>query len=168
MPFSKYDLGVLIPRGRFIHHNSGIILPNTLMNLGAELLLKMLFQGEPIGGGGKFFVGLCGDVFTGKGMDLTDIVGEPVGFGYAREGLEIGAPEWPDPVTTNDITKIASKVVTFTGSGGDFSTSISRMFLTNVASGTAGVLFALSASLDVPLLVLDGVGSDFTYEFFFI
>jgi len=139
------------------------------MNLGAELLLKMLFQGEAIGGGGNFYVGLCGDVFTGKGMALTDIVGEPtVTFGYSRITLAINAVDWLTPVTTNDVTKISSKTITFTGSGGNFSTSISRMFLTNVSSGTAGVLFALSAALDTPLLVLDGVGSDFTYEFFFI
>lgn len=156
-------------QGRFIHLNSGLILPNTLMNLGAELLLKMLFQGEAIGGGGNFYVGLCGDVFTGKGMDLTDISGEPtVTNGYARITLAINSTDWPNPVTTNDVTRIASKTITFTGSGGAFSTSISRMFLCNVASGTAGTLFALSAALDVPLLVLDGVGEDFNYEFFFI
>lgn len=159
----------MVVRGRFIHKNSGIILPNNLMNLGAELLLKMLFQNESIGGGGNFYVGLCSDVFTGKGMDLTDIVGEPsVTNGYARITLALNATDWPNPVTTNDVTKIASKTITFTGSGGDFSTSISRMFLSNVASGTAGVLFAISAALDLPLLVENGVGEDFTYEFFFI
>jgi len=155
--------------GRFAHFDNGVVLlPNTLMNEGAELLMKMIFQNAAIGGGSNFYVGLCSDTITGKGMDLTDIVGEPVGFGYARQVLALNSTDWPDPVTTNDVTKIISKTVAFTAAGGPFNVAISRMFLTNVLTGTAGILFALSAALENPLTVADTTTENFTYEFYWI
>lgn len=154
-------------RGRFVWSDKGIILPNTLMNEGEELLQNMAFRNQPIGGSGAFYIGLCQDVFTGKGMTLGDIVGEPTETNnYARQIVNRDATDWNAPVTTNDVTNIRSKTVSFSAIGGDYSNAISRLFLTNAATGTTGILFSLSSALQTPKLIVDTEIAQFWYDIF--
>ena len=66
----------------------------------------------------------------------------------------------------NDAHRAISLQVTFTAAGADFSRSIQRAFLTNVLSGTAGLLFAYSGLLPNPLTIKDGNNLPTKYELF--
>lgn len=154
-------------RGQYTYVNKGIILPNTIMNEGEELLQKMAFRNEAIGGSGAFYVGLCQDVFSGKGMGLGDIIGEPDETNnYQRQILNRDTNDWNAPVTLNDVTNIKSTIVTFSAIGGDFSNAISRLFLTNAATGKTGILFSISAALSTPKLIVDTESAQFQYDIF--
>ena len=143
-------------RGQFIIMLPGgdeIILPNTIVEEGAEAYLARIFQNASITG---FFVGLCdqGPVHTDT---LTSISTEPtIGVnGYARQALVQNGTDWPTILTQNEETSIESKQVDFTASGGDFDTAHSRLFLCSVLTGTSGILYAYSAALQVATTLLD-------------
>lgn len=154
-------------RGQFIITSSNgnkIILPNTIVEEGAEAFLARLFQGSAITG---YFVGLCnqGPIHADT---LSDITTEPtIGVnGYARQALVQNGTDWPTISTQTEETFIRSKQVDFTASGGDFDNPHSRLFLCSVLTGTAGVLYAYSAALQTPALVLDTETFSAQYELF--
>ena len=143
-------------RGQFIitrPNGDEIILPNTIVEEGAEAYLARIFQGSAITG---FFVGLCdqGPIHTDT---LASITSEPtIGVnGYARQALAQNGTDWPVISTVNEESFIESKQVDFTAAGGDFDNAHSRLFLGSVLTGTAGLLYAYSAALQVAVAVLD-------------
>lgn len=147
-------------------HNS-IVVPNLNPNEGEIEMLKMIFQASVavVSSGGNFYVGLC-DQTPVKTDDLTDISTEPTSAGgYARKAVTRDGTGWPTLTTINGRNAIRSASVTFSASGADFSRDISRAFLTSVASGTSGTLFAYSGALTVPVTVPNGESFPMVYEF---
>lgn len=135
---------------------------------GEESLLKMLFQGDNsiVAAGGNFYLGLCNQTPL-KSDQLADITSEPaVANGYARQPITRNAIGFPTIEQINNETRILSLVVTFSASGGDFSASFTRAFLTNVASGTSGLLLAYSGAYDTPILLEDGQSQQIKFEFY--
>jgi len=157
--------------GKFTFHIPGrlpIILPNTVTNEGEAAFLKMLMRDDQtiVAGGGNFYLGLCGQTFT-EASTLATLSGEPTATnGYARQSIVRSAAGWPTQDTVNNTARIRSAVVNFSASGGNFSTSIWRAFICNVASGTSGILFAVSASLSTAQLVTDGQTFSLQYDFY--
>lgn len=144
-----------------------LIIPNLVPLAGQEEYLKMLFRDATVvAGGGNFYAGLC-DQTPDSGDVLTDITSEPnSNGGYARKAIERNSTGWPTITTVNGRKVIRSKTLTWTASGADFSATFSRLFLTDQASGTAGVLFAFSGKLNAALTVEDGQSVSAQYEFF--
>lgn len=135
---------------------------------GAISLQKMAFQAatSDIAAGGNFYIGLCRMVDEPLiTYALTDITNEPTSAGgYAREAVTRDATGWPTQVTINNVPLIRSKVVTFSASGADFDEAHNRLFLTDAASGTSGILFAVSGKRAVNQDVLDGEDLDVYYQ----
>ena len=159
-------IGAIKMRGQFniiLPNGDKIIVPNTIVEEGAEAYLARLFQGSAITG---FFVGLCN-----QGPDhtdtLVDITTEPtIGVnGYARQALAQNGTDWPTISTQNEESFIQSKQVDFTAAGGDFDAAHSRLFLCSVVSG-AGILYAYSAALTLPTTVLDTQTFSAQYQLF--
>jgi hypothetical protein len=134
-----------------------LVLPNLVTTAGAQEYLRMIFQDVTvIAGGANWYVGMM-DQAPALSTLLSDLSTEPtVTNGYARQPLVRNATDWPTQLTINGRETIRSVVMSFTASGGDFSAAFSRFFLTDQASGTAGVLYAVSGPRDSALLVLDG------------
>lgn len=135
---------------------------------GEEALLKMLFQGDDtiVAAGGNFYLGLCNQT-PSKNDNLIDITTEPsVANGYARKPIVRSAVGFPTIEQVNNETRILSLVVTFTASGGDFSSSFTRAFLTDAASGSTGVILAYSGAYDTPILLTDGQSQQMRFEFY--
>lgn len=154
--------------GEFRIGNEGLILPNTVVGEGEAAFLKMLMRDDQtiVAGAANFYVGLCGNIFT-ETSTLASLAGEPtVTNGYARQAVLRSAAGWPTQDTVNATARIRSAVINFTASGGDFSTSIWRAFLCSVASGTAGILFAVSAPLPSALLITSGVTLPVQYDLY--
>lgn len=152
-------------RGQFLIN--GKIYPNTVVQEGAEQFIKMLLQDVAIGGGGNFYIGLCGELGVAKNATLVSLADElgPAG-GYARKLVERSAVGWPTANIVNSQGHGLTKTVNFAASGANFSAAYSRVFLCNVLSGTAGILFSYSAKIDPAVQINDGENKDITYEFF--
>ena len=161
-------------RGRFIIPACGlilpsqeIILPNTLTDEGESEFLKMIFQADvaTIAAGGNWYVGLT-QVTPTDALLLADVAAaEPtVANGYARQALTRDATGWPTVSQVNGETSIRSAVITFTAAGGDFDAAITRMFLTDAASGSVGTLFNISAGLATAITLQDGNSLPLQYE----
>lgn len=153
-------------RGQFIitrQNGDKLILPNTIVEEGAEAYFARMFQGSAITG---YFVGLC-DQGPIHADQLADITSEPtIGVnGYARQQLQQNGTDWPTIDTQNEESSIISKQVDFTASGGDFDQAHSRLFLCSVVSG-AGILYAYSAALQTATTVLDTETFSAEYQMF--
>lgn len=145
-----------------------IVLPNTVVNEGEAAFLKMLMRDDQtiVAGGGNFYIGLCGQAFT-EASTLASLAGEPsAAGGYARQAIARSAAGWPTQDTVNATARIRSAVVNFTASGAAFSTSIYRAFICSVVSGTSGTLFAVSAALASPHLIVDGETFPLQYDLY--
>jgi hypothetical protein len=97
---------------------------------------------------------------------LTDITELTGAGGYARKAITRDLTGWPTLTTINNRKLIRSLVVNFAATGADFSAAFVRMFLTDVASGTAGVLYAISGAFSPAILVENGLNINVQYEFF--
>ena len=154
-------------RGEFvITKKSGeiIVLPNTITAVGAEALLKHDFQDITLN---PFYLGLC-DQSPAHSDTLVDITTEPGSAGgYARKLLTRNGTDWPTVVTdANQETRVESKDVTWNAAAADFDTAFSRIFLCDLISGTAGILFAYSAPLAAAITLLDGTSFIVKYKFY--
>lgn len=141
---------------------------NTIPNIGEETFLKMLLHDEQttVPGGGNFYVGLCNQA-PAETDTLASITTEPTATnGYARKPVVRSGAGWPDLVDVNGTKGLRSIVLNFVASGGPFSGPISRAFLCNVLTGTAGVLFAYSGALTIPITLQDGNNFDMQFELF--
>ena len=134
------------------------VVPNEIFDEGQDAYLKILFQGDdtivPIAG--DYFLGLAGNLVTDPSSTLSDITDEvPVANGYARQPVARSGAGWPTVEAVDPYYRAVSDVVSWTAAGGDFGATFTRLFLTNVVSGTAGLLFAFSAPLASPKLIID-------------
>ena len=145
-----------------------LIIPNMIVDEGEESFLKMLMQGDvaDVALGGDFYVGLCADSPV-EADTLSDIATEPSSTGgYARIALSRDATGFPTIDQVGGVYRAQSKTITFTASGVDFDTAIDRAFLCNVASGTAGVLFAYSGALPSTRIITVGTPLPMQYEIY--
>ena len=137
---------------------------------GEEAFLKMLFQGDNIilPAGNNWYLGLC-EQTPDKGDVLTDITTEPsAAGGYARVAIIRNNVDFPSANIgqVGGETRILSLVKTFSAVGADFSRTFDRAFICNVASGTAGILFAFTGQYSSPIQLLDGQSQDMQFEFY--
>ena len=149
-------------------HCPFVVIPNQVTLVGAISLQKMAFQGvtTDIAVGGNFYIGLTNIVVEPLITTvLTDITVEPTSAGgYARLAATRDATGWPTQVTVNNVPLIRTKTLTFTASGADFDQAHNRLFLTDQASGTAGILFSISGKTAVDQNILDGESLDVFYQ----
>jgi len=135
---------------------------------GEEALLKMIFHGDEtiVATGANFYLGACNQT-PAKTDTLANISSEPSSQGgYARLPLARNILEFPTLGQIDAETRILSIVATFSAVGADFSSPFTRLFLTNVASGSAGILLAYSGAYSSAIQLLNGQSKDVQYAFF--
>ena len=145
-----------------------IRIPNIVTEEGELAFLKMIVQAHTgdVAPGADFFVGLC-EQAPEDDDTLVSITTEPTSAGgYAREALARTAGAWPSITKVGSATLAQSIAVTFTATGADFSRSFNRAFLTNVASGTSGLLLCYSGALPTPKTLLDTESISVKYELY--
>ncbi len=160
-------------RGRFhfkFSDGEQHIIDNIITDQGEEDFLKMIFPADNIilPSGNNWYVGLCEQAPV-ETDTLVSITTEPTSAGgYARLAIARNGTGWPlvDVIKVNDAFRALSLQITFTASGADFSRSIQRAFLCNVASGTSGRLFSYSGLLPNPRTILDTETLVMKYEVF--
>lgn len=147
---------------------SGLIIPNNVLDEGELAFLSMIVQADvgDVSAGGDWFFGLMEDNAADT-LTLSDIVDEPTSAGgYARQPITRDTTGWPTIGNVNNVGFAETADITFAASGADFSTDVSRIFLTNVVSGTGGLLFSISSPFAAPLLILDGQSPVFNYRLY--
>ncbi len=145
-----------------------IVIPNIIVDEGEISFLKMIGRADvvDVAAGGNFFVGLCQEVPTDADT-LATITTEPtLTFGYARQPISRDATGWPVLGAIGDANRLQSLTITYTASGGNFSRTFQRLFMCNVVSGTAGLLFAYSGLLPNPIQVDDTESFTAKYELY--
>jgi len=156
-------------KGRFILPDRGLIIPNLVVEEGASSIMKMFVQANvsDVASGGNFFLGLAGEAGVSKTATLASISDElSTTNGYARQAFTRDITGWPTVDVVNGQARGRTKVISFTASGGDFSSAYSRMFICNVLSGSAGILYSFSSKVDPAILVLNGATENLQYEFY--
>lgn len=153
--------------GNFILQNGLLVplVPNTIVEFGAEALLKFMFQDDDSDYPASWYLGLTNASYEFDTADLLTALAaeEPTGNGYARQALSRDDTTW-DVSVVNSLWRARSTTATFTASAG-WDKDWSRMFLCDVASGTAGNVFCVSKALSTPQTVLSGQGPLLAYEF---
>lgn len=157
-------------RGQFTVHlpEGDLIVPNQVVSEGIESFLKMIFNASTadVAGAGNFYIGICGSTVSSADT-LASISNEPsASGGYARQAVTRDATGWPTISKVNGIWRAKSAIVNFAATGADYSQTLTRLFLTNAASGAVGKLFAYSAALLSPFTITDGSSYPASYEFF--
>ncbi len=145
-----------------------LIVPNLITDEGEKSFLKQIMQADVVdlAAGADWFLGLCEET-PGETDTLASITTEPtVTNGYARQGFARNTTGVPTVELINDAHRAISLLLTFTASGGPFSRSIQRAFLTNVSSGTSGLLYSYSGLLPNPVTVPVGTPLAVKYELF--
>lgn len=135
---------------------------------GEEAFLAMLFQGDAsiVPAAGNFYLGLCNQT-PDKADTMLDITTEPnVANGYAREIITRDVTGFPIIEQVNGESRIVSLVLNFAASGGDFSASFTRAFLTTSAAGSGGILLAYSGAYSSPILLTNGQSQQIKFEFY--
>lgn len=138
-------------------------IKNTLVAAGASLFMRSMFRGEAVLAA-TLYLGLTNSTYDFDTTTLANIaVGEPVGHGYARLALVRNTTDWTVQ-EVNGVMQAKSKIVTFTASS-NWDKAWNRMFLSDQAAGTAGVLYAVSGPAPALRTVLSGAGPSCSYEF---
>jgi len=160
-------------QGRFVitdkHGNPLHKLKNFITLAGAQSFLKMAARGDDtdVAFEGDFYIGMCSGAPT-RSTALSGITGEPTATnGYAREAVERSSVGFPTLDVVADKARMTSLLLSFTATGGDFSAAFTRLFLCNVASGTSGILYAVSAALETEKLVVEDETLSAYYELYF-
>jgi len=116
-------------------------IENALADEGEALALATFLQSAALT---EFYLGLSDDT-PDDTYALADLVGEPPGtYGYARQLIERSNVGWPSIALDAGDFMATSKLVTFTAVGGTIG-PVTIMFLTDVATGTAGNFIAWAA-----------------------
>lgn len=153
--------------GRFIiESQGGLIVPNRVTLAGAEAIARMSMLGDNtiVANPGNFYVGMCNQA-VGVLDTLADISTEPDSTGgYARKAVARSNVGWPTVDVVNERVRLVSLLLTFEAETDPYSQPVTRLFITNVASGTDGILFAASAPLPNPTTITPG-GEAFTARY---
>lgn len=158
-------------RGRFhIYKDKKLLetVENQICTAGAESFLKMMWRGTTtdVAVGANFYAGICGS-HAAVADTLADVLLEPSGAGgYARQAFSRDATGVPTIGTVNSIWRAKTKNLTFSASGAAISQPLTRLFISNAASGTVGILFAYSGALVSPITIADGQSYQVAYEFY--
>lgn len=135
---------------------------NNIVKDGAQQWLQQIFQAVDLPA--QFYVGLTGTRYEFDTATLDTItIGEPVGNGYSRTLLNRDAIDW-DVALINASYRARSKLVTWTATA-DWTRVWSRMFLTDVAAGTAGIVYSLSGPTEVGQITRQADVVNLQYEF---
>ena len=131
---------------------------NMLTRDGQEAFLRKIFldggalfsQGAPIA---ELFIGLC-DQAAGRRLVLTDIFTEPQDGtgGYQRMGMPLSNMKFK---SNHDFVRMIGTELTFTATGADWSSSVSRFFVATTP-GNTGRLISISAPLYTRFAGADG------------
>lgn len=121
---------------------------NFLTDAGEEDILSVYFE-KSKSAPTNFYVGLINDSGIAETDTLSTMAGEPSGSGYSRQATVFGNPA----LNSGDFQTVAT-TETFTASGGTIG-PVTHAILTDVASGTAGVLIA-AVALSATRTMLDG------------
>ena len=119
-------------------------VPNIWHDEGEQDMCEVYF--EDAAGNAALYLGLDARASLAEADALTDLVSEPSGDGYGRQTIT-AATDWTVSQDSGDY-QAASDTQTFTASGGAWG-AVTKLFLCDVASGTAGLLLcslALTAS----------------------
>lgn len=140
------------------------IVRNRLVDEGAEAYLQTIFQAaNPLGT--HLYIGLMTLAYE-RTDGLADITEPTHGTnGYARQQVTRDATDWPDISKVNGVFRAESKQVTFAASGGDFDQPFQRLFITNAASGTSGLLIAVSGAFAASKVIVEDESVPFKYQF---
>lgn len=156
------EFGFYIP-GKPKLFNIPLIIPNTICRAGAEAFGKQLFQADDADMPVDFYIGLT-NASLDFDSDLTDAAATEIsGNGYARQPLTRDNTDWTIE-EINGVIRARSAQVTFTASA-NWSTLWSRAFITDVVSGTSGLLFCASGPTPAPVQTLSGLGPPVDYRF---
>lgn len=146
-----------------VAENKTISVPNRIPLEGAEEYLKVIFHA-----GGDYYIGLCADAVIASfpNADLTDITDEPGSTGtYARKAITRNVASWTVSQVGNSY-RARSALQTFTPSGADYDTAITRAFLTTVSSGSSGILLSISGKLTSSVVITPSTPFSFNYDCF--
>lgn len=136
-------------RGEFRHQLG--VTPNNITEWGAQQFLAMALQDSAM----SLYVGLCAATFA---PDLTtaDIDEPTIGTnGYARKQLSRNGLDWPVTGISIGTPYIESKTLVWTPTGSGFDKTITRLFITNTATGLDDPIFCISAALSQPVKIDD-------------
>ena len=125
-----------------------------------KYVARLIFQGDETAVS-DFYLGLGTGALPAVDDTLADIT-EVTGTGYARVQLSRGLTDFPTLAATGDDWKVTAVAATFAASG--TWTGADFLFICDVASGTAGRLFA-AITLDAPFLLLSGESYDAILEY---
>ena len=146
-----------------------LVIPNFMTDQGNQAFLKMIARDDQglVAGGGNWYIGLCGNAAQGITATLSSITDEVSETNnYSRQAVPRSLAGWPTDEKVNTVYRIITQEITFSASGGDFDKSFTRLFLTNVSTGTAGLLFSFSRPLNVPFLLTSGQSFPTTYTLY--
>lgn len=141
--------------------SSGNILykENDIYNIlhleGEERILSSVFLGGPVNNTyipANYYLGLDNRATLSISDTLASLVGEPSGFGYARQPVS-SSTGFNLIVSTNTV-QARSNVTLFSATTNSWG-PVSNLFLCNVSSGTSGQLYS-SATLNKSLIVNTG------------
>lgn len=130
-------------------------IENALVDEGEQLILDVFLRGAAPPA--EFYLRLFND--TPEETDtLADLLGEPVGNGYAPIAVERSSVGWPVLELDLGDWQATSKTVTFTASGGDIGP------VTCCVLATADDVFVAFAMLSEQRILRDGESLDVTYK----
>ncbi len=128
---------------------------NILHNEGESRILSAVFLGGPTNNTyipANYYLGLDNRASLTVTQTLADLVGEPGGYGYARQ--PVSSSTGFSLVTTTTSIQARSSVVIFSATTNSWG-PVTNLFLTNVSSGTSGQLYS-SAPLNNQVIVNTG------------
>lgn len=133
--------------GKIIHEEKNI--PNLLHIQGEQTILGNLFAGTALPG--TYYLGVDARSSLGASDTLSSLINEPSSGGYNRQGVAANAFTIETSGTT---VKAKTGIITFSCTSGSWPQA-KNLFLTNVGSGTAGVLYS-SVVLSSPFTLSSG------------
>lgn len=139
----------------FLIHKDGKVIreeknvPNLLHVEGEQTILGNLFAGTSLPG--TYYLGIDARTSIAAADTLSSLINEPSSGGYNRQGVASNAFTIETSGTT---VKAKTGIITFSCTSGTWPTA-KNLFLTDVGSGTSGVLYS-SVVLSSPFTLSSG------------
>jgi hypothetical protein len=135
-------------RGEFRFAN-GLIVPNNVTEAGSAAILAAALRNTDI----TFWVGLCSAVYQ-PDLKIEDVTEPTLATnGYARLAVTRDLVGWPSGGLVNGESYLESLPLVWTAVGAPFDQPVTRMFISQEESATAGDIIALSAALPDDLII---------------